>query len=407
MKKKIHFILPIIFGLIFLGVSISGQAAEVHRVKKGESLFEIARDYGVTTNELIWLNHLQDPGSIYHEQVLIVPEAEASHIYRIKMGDTLYKISRRLGIPIRVLVNNNNINKNNLLKPRKPLYIPYRYRHPKDYEVKSGDTLQKIADNFTVKLNELIILNNLDSPDNIAVGQKIRVPIVNESDYKGYNGPNYLKLFPDTFYLKGKSGKRRVSLTFDDGPDKIYTPKILDKLKKYNIKATFFLMGSRVIKHPEIVKRIIDEGHIIASHTWSHADLSKISEKRFEEEVNKTSGVLAEKTGRETQLLRPPYGAISIGVLQKLKEMSYKSIQWSVDSRDWLARDVNQILINTIPDVSNDAIILFHSAAGNKAHDLEATVKVLPELIRTLRMENYDFVNLDKLLGIKPYKKSS
>lgn len=403
MNKKPYLLLPLTLIILVLTLSFAVQAAEVHRVKRGESLFEIARDYGVTTNELIWLNHLQDPGDIYYKQVLIIPEAEGQYIYRVKKGDTLYKISRKLRIPIRILASSNNISKKEVLNLRMPLYIPYRYRNPKNYEVKAGDTLHIIADEFSVKLDELILLNQIKSPNSIEIGQTIKVPMISHSNNKGYTGPNYLKLFPNTFYLKGNTGERRVALSFDDGPDTIYTPKILDVLKKYNVKATFFLMGSRVKKYPGIVKRIINEGHIIANHTWSHANLTKISEERFKEEINRTSNILAKKTGKDIMLLRPPYGAVSVEILQELKEMNYKSIQWSVDSRDWIAMDVDQILINTIPDVSNDAIILFHSAGGNKDHDLEATVKVLPELIKTLRMENYSFVNLDKLLEIKAY----
>lgn len=392
---------------MLLVISIQGQSAEVHRVKSNERLFEIAQDYGVTMKEIVWLNHLQDPGSIYQEQVLIIPEADVSHIYRIQKGDTLYKISRKLKVPIRILVNNNNVEINDVLRLRTPLYIPYRYRFPSDYKVKPGDTLQKIADKFPVKIDELILLNDLESPDNIEIGQNIKIPYIKSSSdnsRRRSNRPNYLKLFPNTFYLKGNTGKRQVALTFDDGPDTKYTPKILDVLKKYNVKATFFLMGSRAKKHPQIVKRIIDEGHIIANHTWSHVNLTKISEKRFEKEINKTNNILAKETGREIMMLRPPYGAISVDALQKLKEMNYKSIQWSVDSRDWLGDNVDKILINTIPDVTNDAIILFHSAAGNQAHNLEASVKVLPELIKTLRMKDFEFVNLDKLLDIKPYR---
>lgn len=400
MKEKSTFYIILIFVLIILS-SINIQAVSVHRVKSGENIYQVSQKYGVTPGEIVSLNNLPNPDSIFPKQVLIIPGINQRGAYRVKKGDTLYEISKKIHIPINVLAQTNHLN-NNQLYPRQLLYIPIRYRYPLQHQVKAGDTIYKLARKYGIETTEITIFNQLKSTE-LQPGEILKIPVLIPGDSPGYNGPYYTRDFPDTFFRYGNTNQYKIAITFDDGPDGTYTPWILDILKKYNVPATFFLMGKRIGNYPEIVKRIVNEGHIAASHSWSHPDLTKLSQAELALEIEKTEKTLENITGLKTKLLRPPYGAVSSTLLENMKEINYKVINWTVDSRDWLDRDVDQILINTLPNINKDTIILFHSAGGTN-HDLSATAEVLPEIIQTLQMLGYQFVNLDELLGINAYK---
>ena len=396
--------LIIIIILIFLIINpVIGSAAQVHRVKSGENLYDIALQYRVTLREIINTNNLRNPENIFAKQVLIIPDSENTYTYRVKKGDTLFKISQKVDRSMARIIKYNGLQNADEIYVRQPLYIPPKPQPPQTYKVKSGDSLYKISKKFETSISKLMEKNNLTKKNNLKVGQILEIPKKTAPRKPNYSGPNYLKLYPNTFHLKGSTNDYKIALTFDDGPDGVYTPQILDVLKKYQVPATFFLMGKRIEKHPEVVKRIKKEGHIIANHTFTHANLAKISEEQFYSEIQKTESSIKQITGLNTSLLRPPYGALSVNIMDKIKNMGYKTIFWSVDTRDWYAQDVNQILINTLPEVKQDSIILFHSAGGGKGHDLSASVKVLPELIQTLRMVGYEFVNIDELININSY----
>jgi peptidoglycan-N-acetylglucosamine deacetylase len=210
-------------------------------------------------------------------------------------------------------------------------------------------------------------------------------------------------MFPDTFFLKGSSDSKRIALTFDDGPDTMYTPRVLDVLKEHDVPATFFLIGWRSQAHPDVVKRIMAEGHVVGNHSWSHPRLTEVLPQQLRNEITGTEDILAEITGRRTALMRPPYGAVSKEVLTEMRLLDYKVINWSVDSVDWRDRTVGQILANTFPDVQEEAIVLFHSAGG-AGQSMAATVEALPYLIEMLREQGYTFVTVDELLGISAYR---
>lgn len=402
-KKILYITLITLITLVVFTISVF--AAHVHRVSPGENLYQIANKYGVTRQEIINLNHLPDPDSIFVKQVLIIPEAATPGIYRVKAGDTLYTIARELKIPTKVLANINGLWNINVLQIHQGLYIPYRYRYPQKYTVQAGDTLYKIANNFGIGIDEILIINNMNLYDILNTGQIIKIPALKKQPPSppGYKWPNYLKEYPGIYYLSGKTNLYQVAITFDDGPDGIYTPQILDILKEYGIPATFFLIGNRINNNPGIVERMTREGHIVANHSWSHVNLAKSSQSRVLSEIKNTENLVQKTSGIKTGLLRTPYGAYSRNLFEQARQLGYKVIHWSVDSQDWSSQDVDQILINTLPNVNKGSIILFHSAGG-KGHDLSATVKVLPELIQTLRMIGFEFVGLDQLLNIPSYQ---
>ncbi|MGM0369171.1 MAG: polysaccharide deacetylase family protein [Bacillota bacterium] len=259
------------------------------------------------------------------------------------------------------------------------------------YKAQAGDSLFKIANRFNTTITELSSTNQIKNPNIIYKQQTIKIP---DKRLKENN--------EQTVYTKGPS-KLKTALTFDDGPDPTYTPQVLDVLKKYNVKATFFLVGSQVQKYPEITSRIFEEGHTIANHSWSHKDLTKLDDQQLSTEVLATENIIEDTIQKETGLLRPPYGFISQNLIDKMKRMNYKIINWSLDSLDWQAQEKQDVLNKTIPYLDKGAIILFHSAGG-RDQSLAPTIKALPIIIEKLKTNDIELTTVDGLLSIAPYR---
>lgn len=129
-----------------------------------------------------------------------------------------------------------------------------------------------------------------------------------------------------------------VSLTFDDGPHPEFTPQLLDNLASSDIRATFFIVGEKARQHPEIVRRIADEGHEIGNHTWSHSEPRETSARKFREEVCRTNDVLFELTGQRCRLTRPPKGELSPGKILSLLQLRQTIVLWNRDPQDYLMK---------------------------------------------------------------------
>ena len=397
---KSHNILLLLLLLLLILSTVSVQAEKVHRVSAGEDLFNLAEQYGLTVNEIINNNNLLNPNNIFKNQVIIIPDTQRPGLYRVQNGDTLYKISQKLNIPISVLVEENKLIYKNQLYTKQPLSIPLRYRYPQIYQVKAGNSIYKIASKFEVSIEEIMISNKLNDYS-LDVNQKLKIPVLKKS--KPYKGPQYYIRYPNTLYYKGKSNTNQVALTFDDGPDSYYTERVLEILKDHDIPATFFLVGSNINIYPDVVKKIVEDGHVIASHSWSHPDLYKLNKEELILQIKDTEKAIKDQTDVSIRFIRPPWGFVSDMLIQTAQEMNYKIVNWNVDSIDWRDQNVDQILINTIPNISNDSIILFHSAGG-RDQNLDATINVLPELIETLKMNGYSFVTVDELLQTPAYE---
>ncbi|MCD9022095.1 polysaccharide deacetylase family protein [Cohnella silvisoli] len=191
--------------------------------------------------------------------------------------------------------------------------------------------------------------------------------------------------------------KKLVALTFDDGPDGKYTQQILEILEEYNVKATFFVVGLQVEKYPEIAKKIVEEGHSIGNHSWSHRDLSKLSSKALDNELNKTQQVILNATGVTSLLMRAPYGAISNALLNSVHQENMKHVFWTVDTRDWAGSSVAEMHKNVLAHTHKGGIILMHSFGGRK-HAIDHTVKLLPIIIKDLRERGYEFATVEQLI---------
>jgi peptidoglycan-N-acetylglucosamine deacetylase len=181
-----------------------------------------------------------------------------------------------------------------------------------------------------------------------------------------------------------------VVLTFDDGPDLEYTPKVLDILAKYDAKATFFEVGQNVQKHPELTKRIHAAGHSVENHTWNHADLRKLSATAFRQQVMSTDQAIRTQIGSVPGCLRPPYGGVSATVRQRAKALGKDLVVWTVDSRDWTKPGTAAIVQRVVKNVHSGSVILMHDGGGNRSQ----TVAALPTILKTLKAQGYGFRTL-------------
>jgi len=191
--------------------------------------------------------------------------------------------------------------------------------------------------------------------------------------------------------------RRWIALTFDDGPDGKYTPAILDILKEKEATATFFLVGTQVEKYPKVAKRIVEEGHTIGNHSWSHRNLSSLKAEALDDQVKRTQEAIADATGVEPALMRAPYGALSDDFLNYLHEQSLQHIYWTVDPRDWDGTSVADMRSNIMKHAKPGGIILLHSFGGRK-NALDHTLKLLPLIIDDLRKEGYEFTTVDRMI---------
>jgi peptidoglycan-N-acetylglucosamine deacetylase len=219
------------------------------------------------------------------------------------------------------------------------------------------------------------------------------------ADLAGQTAANQAIVKAAVTYQVAGVGKK-VALTFDDGPDNKFTPRILDVLKKHQIHATFFVVGEHAKQYPAVMKRIAEEGHIIGNHSWGHLNLTELTEDKIRSEIVNTDDTIATLTNQTPILLRAPYGAVNVNVVKQAESSNLKIIGWSVDTLDWDGKSVAQILENVRKEVRPGAIILQHSAGGKKG-DLSNTVAALPEIISYLEQKGYTFCTVPELLASK------
>jgi peptidoglycan/xylan/chitin deacetylase (PgdA/CDA1 family) len=206
------------------------------------------------------------------------------------------------------------------------------------------------------------------------------------------------KRYPGSFVFGGPRNSRRVALTFDDAPDPRYTPKLLDILARYKVRATFFVVGWRAAEYPALLQRIRREGHIIGNHSYDHAVFSRISHNRFKTEILRTDSIVRRLVGSSPKLVRPPYGEILPKQVEWLRDNGFIVVNWDVDSVDWRSIGSERILLNVKKTLQPGSIILQH-AGGGVGQDLSGTVNALPRLIQLLRGKGYRIVTVPELLG--------
>jgi len=205
------------------------------------------------------------------------------------------------------------------------------------------------------------------------------------------------------FYTDGLSSKKWVALTFDDGPKPESLEKIFDTLKKENVKATFFLVGSNVKSRPQYASKYVQAGHEIGNHTYSHRNYYQLKEKKSMEEIEKiladelsaNENIIQELTGIKPFFMRMPNGYITPTVKKVAKEKKYVVVNWTFGC-DWHGYTKNELVKKYLRSVQPGAIFLFH--------EKRVTAEALPEIIGGIKKKGYEIVTLREILGLTSMK---
>lgn len=185
-----------------------------------------------------------------------------------------------------------------------------------------------------------------------------------------------------------KTEKKRIALTFDDGPHPIYTPQMLELLKEEQVPATFFLLGENVELYGDVVKEIAKEGHLIGNHTYHHVQVTSLSLEEACKEIQETSDLIEELTGIGTEYVRPPFGTWNEELEERLNLIP---VMWSIDTKDWTTQNVDWIVRETVKHAEDHDIILMHDS-------YQSTVDAVKRVIEQLEAEGFEFVTVDEII---------
>lgn len=179
----------------------------------------------------------------------------------------------------------------------------------------------------------------------------------------------------------------KIALTFDDGPS-VYTESLLEGLEKRNVKVTFFVIGKSAQESPEIVKKESEGGHLIGNHTYNHLEITRVSDEKAKEEIEKTNQLLEEILGKKTEYIRPPFGAWQKNLE---KELDVIPVGWTIDTLDWTTANVEEIVNKVVTRVKENDIILLHDC-------YDSSVRAALRIVDILQKEGFEFVTVDELL---------
>lgn len=194
-----------------------------------------------------------------------------------------------------------------------------------------------------------------------------------------------------------KTSGNYISITFDDGPNPEFTPKVLSLLNDHNAKATFFLIGKNAEKYPELVRQIIAEGHTIGNHSYSHSNnFGFFPSQKVTDELKQTNAILKQITGKEIKMFRPPFGVTNPNIKKALKSTRHFSIGWSKRGLDTTNLSGEKILKRITSHLKKGDIILLHDSS-------DKSVAVLEQLLLTLTPHKLQSVPVDRLLEIEAY----
>lgn len=203
--------------------------------------------------------------------------------------------------------------------------------------------------------------------------------------------------FTDVFYKKQRESRRRIALTFDDGPTPI-TLEILALLKQHQAKATFFCIGKQINKYPDIFRKIIEEGHTIGNHTMNHnKGFGFLNAHQVEQEIDSCDASINDIVPHKPRFFRPPFGVTNPSVAKAVQETKHHVIGWSNRSLDTLIVDENKIFDRVSRRLVPGDIILFHDTSNK-------TLRVVVRLLEYMQRENFESVTVDELLNLQAYE---
>jgi peptidoglycan/xylan/chitin deacetylase (PgdA/CDA1 family) len=194
-------------------------------------------------------------------------------------------------------------------------------------------------------------------------------------------------------------GSRQIALTYDDGPNDPHTPRLLEVLAKHNVHATFFLIGRYVQQHPEIVREIVQAGHVVGNHTFTHPLLIFKREAEIREELVRCRASLQDAIGEPSKLFRPPFGGRRPAVLRVARELGLEPIMWNVTGYDWNAPSAEAIERKIAKRIRGGDVILLHDGGHKQlGADRSQTVIATERLITRYKNEGYEFVTISQMM---------
>lgn len=197
-------------------------------------------------------------------------------------------------------------------------------------------------------------------------------------------------------------GSRLLALTYDDGPNDPWTPRLLEVLERHSVKATFFLVGKFVEQKPEIARSIAAAGHSLGLHTWDHPNLIFKSRAEVRSQLERTRKVIYNSTGVETRLMRPPFGARRPATLRTIRALGLEPVMWNVTCYDWKPTTAEKVVAHVKRQLHGGDVILMHDGGhvrmgADRSHSVEATDRVIPQYVS----EGYRFVTIPEMMAGK------
>ena len=191
--------------------------------------------------------------------------------------------------------------------------------------------------------------------------------------------------------------EKLIAITFDDGPNGKFTPQILELLKTYNAKATFFCTGKQIEQHQNIIKSIISNGHTLGNHSYSHSPYFDFyGKQKVITEIKKTNDLIERIIGKKMNLFRPPYGVTNPSITKAIKETKHQVVGWNIRSLDTIKTNEQEILNRITRNISPGSVILLHDSK-------EITISILEQLLLFLQQNGYQSITIDTLFNIEAY----
>lgn len=251
----------------------------------------------------------------------------------------------------------------------------------KNGDVQSGETavIEEAPDEADLKVEEKDDKSPEKVPEPEAEPEK--------SDEQNSAGKVQTPVVPTEAHDYDAKGRKLIAITFDDGPSTATTPRLLDILREKGVKATFFVVGTRLGNGADILRREVSEGHEVGSHTVSHANLVKLNVAGIQEQVNGMDNLFLNILGTKPQIMRPPYGSVNQMVRSTVPQ---PMILWTIDPEDWKYRNAATVRANSVKAAFDGAILLLHDIHST-------TVDAVPGIIDDLKAQGYEFLTISEL----------